>query len=523
MRTSPAGRGSGAGRRALATLVVGALLAAAGACSGDDDAADGAGEATSEAVTAGDGRAARGGDVATPTIEGPVTGGAYDLPFNPLPERLRDEYDYREDEYFVSGEATAYAAEGTWGEDGEWVAGPADTAPFATRMLVRQPADAEAFNGTVLVEWLNVSSGMDADPGFGLAHEMLLREGYAWVGVSAQTGGVTGEGALRLDIPGFEAESLMEWDPERYGELEHPGDAWSYDIYSQVAQAVRDPGELDPLEGLAIERVIATGESQSAMRLVTYVNAVHPVADIYDGFLVHSRGGGAAPLGDAGDDPVPEVVRVRTDLDDPVLQFQTETDLFGLLEFHPARQPDTDTVRTWEVAGSAHADQATIDYGVESGNEWQPGASIDFSDACGVINDGPQSIVLRAAVAALDAWVAGDGLPPEAPPIEVEGDAVARDEQGIALGGIRTPAVDAPVSTLTGDPTPGGPVICLLFGGETPFDEDTLADLYPTRDAYVEAVTASAEDAVEAGFVLEEDAEQVVADAEDAEVPGLAS
>lgn len=64
-------------------------------------------------------------------------------------------------------------------------------------------------------------------------------------------------------------------------------------------------------------------------------------------------------------------------------------------------------------------------------------------------------------------------------------------------------------------------MICLLFGGETPFDEDTLADLYPGRGDYVEAVTAAADEAVEAGFVPEEDAERLVADVEDAEVPGL--
>jgi Alpha/beta hydrolase domain len=519
MRTRSTRRGAA---RLLAALVAGAVLAGAG-CSGDDEEdgdAQGADEASSpEGEGAGD-RAGRGGDVASPAVEGPITGGAYDLPFNPMPSRLADDYGYVEDEYFISGEATAYSADGAWGEDGDWTATAGATAPYTTRILVRRPTDAEAFNGTVLVEWLNVSSGMDADPGFGLAHDLLLRDGYAYVGVSAQTGGVTGEGALRLDIPGFQAQSLKEWDPDRYAPLEHPGDAWSYDIYSQVAQVVRRPGDVDPLDGLDVERVIAAGESQSAMRMVTYVNAVHPLADIYDGFLVHSRGGGGAPLGDTADDPVPPVARIRTDLGDPVLQFQTETDIFGILTFHPARQPDTDALRTWEVAGTAHADQSTLDYGIESGNEWRPGATIDFTQICGALNDGPQSLVLRAAIASLTDWVAGGDPPPEAPPLEVAGEAVARDERGIALGGIRTPAVDAPVSTLTGDATPGEPVICLLFGGVTPFDATTLLDLYPSHDGYVAAVTAAADEAVEAGFLLREDADLVIADAEESVIPG---
>ena len=44
------------------------------------------------------------------------------------------------------------------------------------------------------------------------------------------------------------------------------------------------------------EHVVAVGESQSAFFLTTYVNAVDPLDRVYDGFLVHSRFGPAAPL-----------------------------------------------------------------------------------------------------------------------------------------------------------------------------------------------------------------------------------
>jgi hypothetical protein len=493
--------------RVVTALAITALMAAGCSSSGEGGDADPASRAAPPE------RERRGDEVARPSVEGPITEGAYDLPFNPMPSRLADEFDYREDEYFVSGEATAYQPAGVWGEDGKWPATPGETAPYTTRIIVRRPNDPADFRGSVVVEWLNVSSGMDADPVFGLAHELLLRDGYAWVGVSAQTGGVTGQGALRLDVPGFQPQALKEWDAERYEALEHPGDAWSYDIFSQAAQVVRRPGAVDPLDGLAVEQVIAAGQSQSAFRLVTYVNAVHPLADIYDGFLVHSRGGGGAPISEAAPEAVPDVARIRTDLDDPVLQFQTETDLFGIIDFHPARQPDTDRLRTWEVAGTAHADQSVLDYGIESGNEWRPGATIDFTEACGAINDGPQSLVQRAAIAALDDWVRGGEPPAEAEPLVVAGDALARDGRGIALGGVRTPAVDVPVSTLTGDATPGEPVICLLFGGVTPFDAPTLRSLYPTDDAYVDAVARAAGAAVDAGFLLADDRDAVVAEA----------
>ena len=116
-------------------------------------------------------------------------------------------------------------------------------------------------------------------------------------------------------------------DPARYAALSHPGDSYSYDIYSQAGQAVRfDADTL--LDGLQPERVLAVGESQSAGRLLTYVNAVHPLAGVFDGFLVHSRFGAGAAL---SQDPLPQVdaptpTLLREDLDVPVLVFQTETD-----------------------------------------------------------------------------------------------------------------------------------------------------------------------------------------------------
>ncbi len=67
--------------------------------------------------------------------------------------------------------------------------------------------------------------------------------------------------------------ALKESDPGRYGALHHPGDAFSFDIFSQAARAVRDGGVLGPLP---VECLLATGQSQSAIHLVSYVNAVAP-------------------------------------------------------------------------------------------------------------------------------------------------------------------------------------------------------------------------------------------------------
>jgi hypothetical protein len=384
---------------------------------------------------------------------------------------------------------------------------------------VRRPVDDADFSGTVVVEWLNVSAGRDSDPDFGFLHPELLGDGDAYVGVSAQATGVQGGGAV-LEVPGVPEVALLPlqaWDPERYADLDHPGDPFSYDIFSQVAALVRRPAEVDPLHGLRPRQVIAVGESQSAGRLATYVNAVHPLADIYDGFLVHSRGDGAGALNEDPADATPEPALLRTDLADPVLQFETETDLIGLGHL-AARQDDTDVVVTWEVAGTAHADAATLDYGRASGQVWLPNSNADPTADCGTINDGPQPEVVRAAYAALEAWIVDGTVPPSSPRIETEGGGLARDEYGNVLGGIRTPDVDAPISALTGE-NPSDSVFCSLFGAAEPLTDAQLAQLYSDHDDYVAQVTESADAAVEAGFLLPEDRDAVVAEAESAAIP----
>ena len=349
------------GNRSVAVLTAAVLVLAA--CSGDDGASRDADEPDGDEVPT---EPTRGDAVAVPAVEGPITGGERDgLPSNPAPRDILDEYDYVEEEFFFSGDATAYQPIGELSEDGAWTVEDGETAPFASRLLVRRPADPADASGVIAVEWFNVSGGQDADPDFGFTYPELLSTGTTWVGVSAQFNGVAGTGIGIVE--GLVAEPLHAADPTRYDDLDHPGDDFSYDIYSQAAQALRRPDGPDPLGGVRADHVISIGESQSAARLTTYINAVHPVADIFDGFLVHSRSATATPLAEGVE--APEVVTYRTDLDEPILFFQAETDV---ARGFPARQPDTEHLVTWEVAGAAHADQSQLDYGGASARELDP-------------------------------------------------------------------------------------------------------------------------------------------------------
>jgi alpha/beta hydrolase family protein len=481
--------------RRLIWCVITAALATAGLTGVTPTAADGAG----------------------PTVTGPIAGGnGAPVIFAHTTFDLAD-VGYTQSEYFVSGTADAYAPSAPLGTDGRWSVAPTAQAPFTTRILVNRPIDRRDFNGTVVVEWLNVTGGADASPDWIHTHNELIREGYVWVGVSAQAVGVNALKAPASDVPPF-------GDPIRYAPLSHPGDSYSYDIFTQAGEAVREQAAT-VLGGLRPRQVLAVGESQSAGRLVTYINAVHPVADVYDGFLVHSRGGAGAALSQAplAAVPVPAPTLLRTDLPEPVLQFQTETDLITL-GFVAARQPDTSRIATWEVAGTAHFDyyglvQGATDTGTRpSVSGWfdsmrTPTNQPSPNFTCGVpINTGPQTFVLRAAVATLLQWVARGKAPRSAPRLQTAGTPahIVRDADGIALGGIRTPAVDAPVATLSGLGQTGGTQFCNIFGTTVPFTDQQLAARYRTHGHFAAAWAVTTIRASFDGYIRPVDAFQLV-------------
>ena len=416
---------------------------------------------------------------------------------------------YEQAEHTLSGSAQAYA---------RTAAGLSvvEEAEFTTRLIAYRPSDPAAFNGTVVVEWLNVSGGLDAAPVWTFIHRELIRAGAAWVGVSAQRVGVHG-GDSALDLA---TAALVDVDPERYGGLRHPGDRFSYDMYTRVAEAVRRGGG-SVFPELDVQRVLAAGESQSAFRLTTYVNEVDELAQRYDGFLVHARGGTGSPLDDLGDprrlregSPTP----FRTDLRVPVICVQSETDLITL-DYRVARQADEDRLVVWEMAGTSHADMYTLlagftDDGLQPIEQlaagWRPSSEVLGMRFDAAINAGPQHYVMNAAARALDTWTRDGTAPPPAARLQLAGDGFELDGDGNALGGIRTPHVDVPVATLSGLGNGGGP-LAFLLGSTIPFSHDALAARYGTKAAFVDRFAEAARATVDAGFVLAEDLDEMVA------------
>ena len=111
------------------------------------------------------------------------------------------------------------------------------------------------------------------------------------------------DGLVRLDrnlvpVPGL-AVSWENPEPTRWvfhlreNARFHDGRPFVAEDVVHTLETILDPSFGAPLRSLyePIERVIAIGESQSAGFLVTYVNAVDPVARCFDAFLIHGRPG----------------------------------------------------------------------------------------------------------------------------------------------------------------------------------------------------------------------------------------
>ncbi len=476
--------------------------------------------------------------VPSPTVEGPILP-ASGISFLGSTLFSLSQVGYEESEYFVSGTATSYTSTAPLAKDGKWHVTPASTAPYTTRVVVYRPIDAKKFDGTVAVEWLNVTGGVDAAAAWLTGHAEMVRAGMAYVGVDAQAGGIYGVPGSVATADG--AGGIKQTDPTRYAALVHPGDSYSYSIFEQAGEAVH-ASAAKLLGGLTPKRVLAIGESQSAFYLTTYLDAIQPLSvGVYDGYLVYSRGSDGSDLSQSPQATIstPNPTYIRTDLHVPVMLFETEADLLTLGYVH-ARQPPTAYIREWETAGTAHDDTYGLLY--SRSDNLNGAADVEafesmlnppkdpipgIVDCAAPINAGSHTYELRAAVAALENWVRTGSPPPQSPRLEVNASKTGfvLNADGNAIGGIRTPQVVAPVAKLSGIGQPGSTpasqpgqattshssavgagVLCSIFGTTVPLSASQLEKLYPTHADFVNKWDAATAAEVREGYLLEPDA-----------------
>ena len=441
--------------------------------------------------------------------------------YDPATRGIDIEPDYVIEEFLIEGQATVYNHATDPPVRGDILPiGHLTNAPYRTRLMVRRPADPADFNGTVVIEWWNSTSGFDTAQVWDPSHDYFTREGVAYVGwtnsnqsLAFLVGRCIPPGLPLFDLCGARYESLF---------LEDNGQA--YEIGSQIANALKN-GPNSPLpESFAVERVYHAGYSQQGGSMVTYASAFH-LPGVNDGYFIQAFGGArdikeGLPCGDPEAEPFPDCPRqlegdqrlVRTDLPVPVIRAHTETDAHFDL-FGAPSQEDSETFRYYEMAGTAHA---TLQLDAPFGLPFLLEALCEFPS--NTLADGPVfgSFLFNAMWENLERQVVDGVAPPQGDMIQRNESGIVRDGFGNALGGIRLPELDVPVASYAPSNTAKllppqieelAELFCRLAGAAIPFDTEQLETLYPTRPDFLALYEASADALVSERFLLPEDAE----------------
>ncbi len=475
---------------------------------------------------------ARRGDVAIPRVTGPIPVTATSRPFIDRlgpPRVAAKKAGYVEREYFVSGKSNVY----TW--NGNEPAVRTADAPYTTRILVRMPTKAHTFSGTVWVEPLNPTLGIDLDRMWQLQYAQILRDGDAWVGITSKPNTIA---------------ALKSFDPVRYGALSmanplppeqqtcgllpgQPGfnlntsrlteNGLIWDILSQVGALMKSKARSNPLPKAA-RVVFGEGWSQTggyAQRYFSTFGASSKVrgTPVYDGWLV---GGPTGPSPINQCEPVSTATDPRQQIKPngvPVLSYRTESDFFSFNYRRPDGDTRNDRYRLYEMAGTSH-DSATIyENFPPDADVIKAGITPVTTALCGFVppsgpNDFPYEYFFNAGAVNLKKWRVGI-RPPTADRFVYDGTTIQRDQYGNALGGLRSPYVDAPTASYS--LPPGG--ACPFIGVKTPLSQAQLDALYSSHGQYVKAVAKGTFSLVRNRFVLPIDGARIIREAVRADVP----
>jgi hypothetical protein len=467
-------------------------------------------------------------------VIGPLPAGPESHPFGGashtrVPEDLK-KVGYVEEEFLFSGVANVY----DWPVTGPAVVRTAN-APYTTRVLIRRPASRSRFSGNVILEPLNPSNRFDLNIGWAISHAQFVRNGDAWVGVTSKPVSVA---ALKAFNPARYAalswaNPLTESDPLNCATVAGDSTRTSenglvWDVLRQVGGWVKSSDSSNPLTygrgtRSPVQRLYAWGYSQSANFLTTYLNAIHPLdvqatgKPLFDAYFI------AVPVGLSAIHQcaqIPPAGDPRARIADggvPVMRVMT------LSEYQRAeKRADSDAApnlfRHYEIAGSAHATPDELNFAAAPADLTKAGLAVPPMEC----NEGPRSrfpnsVAFNAALRNLDDWVRTGTTPPRAEAIVMDNGKPVLDDAGNVRGGVRSPHVDVPTSTWTGSST--GASFCFIAGHEVPLTRERLRMRYPTHAAYVKAVRRSVRELVASRFIVREDGDALIQDAEKAPVP----
>ncbi len=443
-----------------------------------------------------------------------------------------DKAGYVEEEYLVSGTANVY----------DWDADPNKdlivkqrNAPYATRILVRRPADPAKFSGTVVVETMNPARGFDMAIMFGWIGPHLIERGDAWIGVSVSANVMPS--LKRFDPARYSKVSFANPLPEGQRACPAPasggrGNASSnanenglrLDALAQIGTWLKSGDAGNPLAG-RVRNTFLIGHTGGD--IATYVNSVGHQARlangnaIYDGYIAHS-GSNAGTLMNCGHalaEGDPRIIPGRAGV--PVIVMKTQTDLPYV--GRPDSDAPNDVFRVYDLPAAAHADWYLFRYLPLVEQQARASDRIPVTDVwafdsnCSIpdqqISRYPQGYIIGGALENLERY-ARDRTPlPKASrvPTITRGNQEVQlqmDAYGNAVGGVRSPYIDVPTGTYNAKLTGANGTCGSMVNVETWPWYKTMA-LYGSYDNYRQKVEASLEKMLAERWVTPSDAERI--------------
>jgi len=474
--------------------------------------------------------------VPLPVVTGPIPVTDSSYPFIDRmgpPREAALKAGYVEEEFFVSGTANVY----------DWDASSNPTvrtpdAPYTTRILVRRPAKLNKFSGTVWVEPLNPTLGVDLDRMWQLHYDQIIRDGDAWIGITSKP--ITIVALQNFDPVRYASLSManpLPIDQQTCGRL--PGEPgyslntsklyengliWA--IISQVGAILKHKGSQNPLK-VAAKQVYGEGWSQTGGYAIRYFSTFGPLAKLSDGSNVYDgwlTGGATGPTAINQCSSVPSSTDPRNQIRPngvPVISIRTQSDFFSFAYRRADGDTSDDQYRLYELGGPSHDTTTIFENFAPDADIIKSGVTPPNSAVCGYqyVTDFPYEYYFNAAAVNLKRWDVKNIAPLHAERFQYDANnQIVLDQYGNAVGGLRSPYLDVPIATYSMGPT-SGVFTCIVLGYKTPFSEELLKQLYPRHGDYVKQVLKASQKLLKDGFLLKQDVAKIKIEAAHADVP----
>lgn len=437
---------------------------------------------------------------------------------------------YREQEIFFSGTANLYRT----GENGAAEIEYADV-PYTNRMMIRAPKCKEDFSGHVVIEIVNATGRFDIERMWIISREYFMRHGIIFIGLTSKP-----------DV--FDA--LTMYDAQRYAPLNWPNprpqEQWLdpttmpgrltfvrqdqecglfWDMLTDLPDLLRSDSEQNPLREYAVKNITLTGWSQSSCYEMRYINDFAyrnaRKAPVYDGyFLAGCVFHHAVPLNQYEYPAAAHCTSYVRHMEQPMYLVQTESEngSYGTMSV-PREDCDEPgrLCRVWEMAGSTHDNKrGLVDYYAHDKEIPARGYPPQYMGQHNHPNDFPYEFTMNAAWDHLFRWIE-TGIAPRVAPrfsMNAKGTQVV-DALGNAVGGVRSAFVDLPTRRYIpwSDELRNGKISrSTLFGHEELFSAAFVREMYGSLANYEAKVREATERHILNGFVLAEEAEDLIAE-----------